>query len=191
MKLSRTQFITTNALLFAIVLLFVIFPLAIGTVQLAFIPLVAIIISAQFIGLKNGIMTGLFFGLVSLAIAYMRPTSILYFAFQNPAISVLPRILIGIAAYYAAAGWRKLFPKLPAVFSYAVGSAAGVITNTVGVLGLILAFYNGRPLGTAGAAINIEFISAIIVSNSLIEILICTVITPPIILALKKAFKIA
>lgn len=189
MKLTKSQFITINALLFAIVLLFVIFPLAIGTVQLAFIPLVAIIISAQFIGLKNGIITGLFFGLVSMTIAYVRPTSILYFAFQNPLISLLPRVLIGIAAYFAAVGFKKLFPKLPAVFSYAVGSAAGVIINTVGVLGLILAIYNGRPLGTKGSAISIEFIAAIIIKNSLIEILICTLITPPIILALKKAFK--
>lgn len=191
MKLTKTQFITINALLFAIVLLFVIFPVAIGTVQLAFIPLVAIIISAQFIGLKNGLITGLFFGLVSLTIAYLRPTSILYFAFQNPLVALLPRVLIGASAYFAAIGFKKLFPKLPAVFSYAVGSAAGVITNTVGVLGLILAFYYGRPLGTTGSAINIQFISFIIVKNSLLEILICTLITPPIVLALKKAFKIA
>lgn len=190
MKLTKTQFITINALLFAIVLLFVIFPVAIGTVQLAFIPLVAIIISAQFIGLKNGLVTGLFFGLVSLTIAYLRPTSILYFAFQNPLVALLPRVLIGVSAYFAAAGFRKLFPKLPSVFSYAVGSAAGVITNTIGVLGLILAFYNGRPLGTTGSAINIQFISIIIVKNSLLEILICTLITPPIVLALKKAFKV-
>lgn len=190
MKLTKTQFITINALLFAIVLLFVIFPVAIGTVQLAFIPLVAIIISAQFIGLKNGLITGLFFGLLSLTTAYLRPTSILYFAFQNPLVALLPRVLIGVSAYFAAVGFRKLFPKLPSVFSYAVGSAAGVITNTIGVLGLILAFYNGRPLGTTGSAINIQFISIIIVKNSLLEILICTLITPPIVLALKKAFKV-
>ncbi|MDD4316452.1 MAG: ECF transporter S component [Clostridia bacterium] len=189
MKLTKTQFLTTNALLFAIVILFAIFPFAIGTVQLAFIPLIAIIISAQFIGLKNGLITGLFFGLLSLTIAFIHPASVLYFAFQNPLVSVLPRILIGVSAYFAAVGFRKLFPKLPEIISYAVGSAAGVITNTAGVLGLILAFYYGRPLGSSGSAISIEFISAIIVSNSLLEILICTVITPPIIIALKKAFK--
>ncbi|MDI9486430.1 MAG: ECF transporter S component [Bacillota bacterium] len=189
MKLTRTKFITVNALLCAIVLLFVVFPIAIGIVQLAFIPLVAIIISAEFVGLKNGIFTGLFFGVVSLAIAYLRPSSILYFAFQNPMVSVLPRILIGVSAYFAAKGFRKLFPKLPEMISYGVGAFSGVATNTIGVLGMILLWYYNRPL-SGGSAITWEFIAAIVVSNSLLEILICTVITPPIILALKKAFRV-
>lgn len=188
MKLNRNQFITINALLCAIVLLFVFFPISIGTVQLAFIPLVAIIISAEFVGLKSGILTGSFFGIVSFISSFIRP-GILVFAFQNPAISILPRVLIGISAYFAALGVRKLLPKLPDVISYAAGAMAGVITNTVGVLGLILAFYYGRPLGTTGLVISFPFITGIIVSNSLIEILICAVITPPIVLALKKAFK--
>lgn len=188
MELSRTKFITINALLCAIVLLFVFVPISIGTIHLAFIPLVAIIISAEFVGLKNGIFTGFFFGIVSLISSYINPTSILYFAFQNPLISVLPRILIGISAYYAAKGVRKLLPKLPEVFSFGAGAFAGVVTNTIGVLGLILVRYHGKGLAN-GIAINLKFISAIIVTNSLIEILICTAITPPIVLALKKAFK--
>src|SRR5690554_6555235 len=98
MKLTRTKFITVNALLCAIVLLFILVPITIGTVQLAFIPLVAVIISAEFVGWKNGLFTGLFFGIVSLASAYLRPASLLYFAFQNPMVSILPRILIGISA---------------------------------------------------------------------------------------------
>lgn len=188
MKLNRTQFITTNALLCAIVMLFIFFPISIGTVQLAFIPLIAVIISAEFVGLKNGIFTGLFFGLLSLLSSFIRP-SLLYFAFQNPLISVLPRILIGIAAYYATIGTKKLFPKLPAIFSYSVGTIAGVLTNTIGVLGLILLLYNGEPL-SIGSAISLKFISTIIVGNSILELVLCTIITPPIVLALKKAFKI-
>lgn len=187
MKLTRNQLITINALLCAIVLLFVLVPISIGTVQLAFIPLVAIIISAEVVGLKNGIITGLFFGIVSFISSFSSP-SILYFAFNNPLVSVLPRILIGIGAYYAAFGFKKLFPKLPPVISYGVGAAAGVIINTVGVLGMILALYHGRTL-SIGSAINMQFISAIVIANSLLEILICTVITPPIVLAIKMAFK--
>ncbi|MFW5780707.1 MAG: ECF transporter S component [Bacillota bacterium] len=189
MKLSRTKFITVNALLCAIVLLFILFPITIGTVQLAFIPLVAVIISAEFVGLKNGIFTGLFFGIVSLISAFIRP-SLLYFAFQNPMVSVLPRILIGIAAYFATKGFRKLFPKLPEMISYGVGAFAGVVTNTIGVLGMILLWYYNTPLESVGTAITWEFISGIIVTNSLLEILICTVITPPIVFALRKAMRV-
>ncbi len=189
MKLSKTQSITTNAFLCAIVLLFVLVPIPIHTIQLAFIPLVAIIISAEFIGLKNGIFTGLFFGIVSLISSFLSPTSLLYFAFQNPAISILPRVLIGVSAYYATKGFKKFFPKAPDILSYASGSLAGVLTNTIGVLGLILVFYHGKTLNN-GTALNWQFISAIIVSNSIIEIIICTIVTPPIVVALKKAFRI-
>ncbi len=188
MKLSRTQFITVNALLCAIVLLFVLVPMQIATIHLAFVPLVAIIISAEFVGLKNGIFTGFFFGLVSLITSYITPTSILYFAFQNPLISIVPRVFIGISAHFVTKGVQKLLPKLPQVFSFGAGAFAGVITNTIGVLGLILLIYYGRNLA-GGVVINLKFISAIVLSNSLIEILICTAITPPIVLALKKAFK--
>ena len=188
MKLTKTQFITTNALLCAIVLLFAIFPITIGTVSLAFIPLIAILISAEFIGLKNGIFTVLFFGLVSFTYAWINPSSILYFAFQNPLVSIIPRIVIGISAYFAMKGFSKLFPKLPKIFSLAAGSMAGVITNTILVLGMILLCYYGKPLESIGSAISFEFIGAIIVSNSILEVLICSVITPPIVLALRKAF---
>lgn len=189
MKLNRTQLITTNALLSAIVLLFVFVPVNIGPVQLAFIPLVAIIISAEFIGVKNSLFTGLFFGILSLIGSFMQP-SLLAFAFNNPLVSVLPRILIGVASYYATIGIKKAFPKLPTIFSYSIGTVAGVLTNTIGVLGMILLLFNGKPLGEINSSISIGFIGGIVITNSLLELAICTIITPPIIIALKKAFQI-
>lgn len=188
MKLTRNQLITINALLCAIVLLFVFVPITIGTVQLAFIPLVAIIVSAEFIGWKNGMFTGLFFGLVSLISAIVRPSP-LSFAFYNPMVSIVPRVLIGLSAYFAAAGVKKISSKIPDYVSYSVGAIAGVVTNTVGVLGMIAAFYFGTTLEGTATAITWPFIAGIIVSNSLLEIAICAVIVPPIVMALKTAFK--
>jgi uncharacterized membrane protein len=81
--------------------------------------------------------------------------------------------------------------KLNPVVSYAAGAAMGVITNTALVLGMILAFHFGSVfvMGETQVLIGWEWLSAIILGNFLIELAICTVVTPPIVFALKKAFK--
>jgi Predicted membrane protein len=179
-----------HALFLAIVALFVIFPVSIGPVQLAFLPLVAVIVAAEFIGVWSGMIVGLFFGLLSLVGSYIQP-SLLAQAFQNPLISVLPRILIGISAYFAAKGFGKLFPKLKPALSYAVGAAAGVITNTALVVGLILALHFGSAYTYGGTTLVVgwQWLIAIITSNFLIEFGFCIILVPPIVFALNKAEK--
>ncbi len=49
---------------------------------------------------KYAFFGGLFFGLSSLLIAFIRPSSPLDYLFQNPLISVLPRILFGFATLF-------------------------------------------------------------------------------------------
>lgn len=181
----KSQVIAINALLCALVMLFFFFPISIGVLSLAIIPIIAIIISAEVMGVFNGALTGLFFGIISLAGSFVRP-NVLSFAFYNPLVSIVPRILIGVVAYYVAKAVFKLAPKLPKIFGYAAGAMAGVITNTAGVLGMILAFYNGRIL-SGGSSISIQWVSGIIISNSILEIVVCTIVTPPIVLAIKKA----
>ena len=68
----------------------------------------------------------------------------------------------------------------------AVGALTGVLTNTIGVLGMILAFYFGTPFGSSGSAITWQWLTGVIVTNSILEIVDCTVVTPPIVFALKK-----
>lgn len=187
---SRARLITIHALLSAIIVIFLIFP-AIGPVKLAFIPIIAVVVSAELLGLKHGVLTGLFFGLVSFAGSYISP-SVLSQAFHNPLISVAPRVLVGISAYFAGVGFRKLFPKAKPFFSYAASAAAAVITNTTLVLGVILAFHFGTTFSfnAVSATVGWPWLSAVLVSNSLIELAACTVITPPILAALKKTVKI-
>ncbi len=183
-KFTRTQLIAINALLTAIIFLFVLVPISIGPLQLAFIPLVAVIVSAEFIGWKNGLITGLTFGLVSLLSAFVRP-NILSQVFYNPLVSVLPRVLIGVVTYFVMRGVQKGLPRLNPIFSYAIGAAMGVITNTTLVLGTILLLHFGATFG--GLYIGWEWIVATITGNFLIELGVCTAITPPIVLALQKS----
>lgn len=204
---SKSQIITMNAVLCALVLTFVIFPIKIGVLSLAVIPLIAVVIAAELFGFVNGMLMGLFFGLCSLVYNFIQP-GVLSFAFYNPLVSIVPRVLIGLTAYFAAAGVHSLLIRISErpkktekedgkfltflkndgadLFSNAVGAAVGVITNTVGVLGMILAFHFGKPIGSSGSAIGWEWLTAIIVGNSILEIVVCTVVAPPIVLALKK-----
>lgn len=183
-NLTKSKLITINALLCAIVTLFIFIPISIGPLQLAFIPIIAVIISAEFMGLKNGIFTGLFFGMISLINQFIRP-GLLAQAFYNPLISIIPRMLIGVSAYYSAHALQKLFPKIPDAVSYGVGSACGVITNTALVCGMILLFHFGKTFGTL--TIGWQWMLAIITGNFIIELAICIIVTPPIIIALKKS----
>lgn len=98
-----------------------------GLTPLGFIPVgptkatimhIPVIIGAIVEGPFVGALVGLMFGLFSMIQAIMYPTAI-SFVFLNPLVAVVPRILIGIVAYYAYAIFKKLGKKA----SYIVLSA--------------------------------------------------------------------
>jgi len=116
---------------------------------------IPVIIGAVLEGPIVGAMVGLLFGIFSIIQNIMVPTP-LSFAFMNPLVSVLPRILIGIAAYYSYS-----FIKIKAE-SIRIGMAAaiGTMVNTIGVLGMIYLLYAepfvkaiGKDVTKAGQAI--------------------------------------
>ena len=104
---------------------------------------IPVIIGAIIEGPVVGATIGLIFGLTSLWNAITQQV-ILSQLFLNPLVSVLPRILIGIIAYYVYQGVYKLTKKV-----YASGFVAGLIgslVNTVGVLGMIYVLYAEKYL---------------------------------------------
>ncbi len=220
--ISRSKRITVNAFLAALILSFAVFPVAFGPLQLAVLQIIAVIVAAELLGLKNGAAMGLFFGLVSLITAIARP-NILSQAFYNPLVSVLPRILIGVNAYAVTHALlrtakrkdqpsplveharslselktqcasaetvlapQKVSRRIPfRTLAYALGAAAGVLTNTVLVLGMIMVFHYGKTFG--GLLIGWEWIAATIVTNSILELAVTVVVTPPVVLTLKMLF---
>lgn len=91
-----------------------------GLTPLGFIPIgptratvmhIPVIIGGIVYGPLVGGLTGLVFGLFSLfnAVAYPTPTS---FAFMHPLVSILPRVLIGLVAYYSYQTFQKLNRRL-------------------------------------------------------------------------------
>ncbi|MDO5716944.1 MAG: ECF transporter S component [Tissierellia bacterium] len=105
--------------------------LVLGMTRLGFIPVgpvyattlhIPVLIAAICFGRKMGLVLGAFFGIYSLVNAFVRPTAI-SFIFQNPLVSVVPRILFPLVAYEIFALLQGLGEKRQRVF-YHVGFGA-------------------------------------------------------------------
>ena len=99
---------------------------------------IPVIIGAIVEGPLVGITVGFIFGATSLLKALTMPT-ITSFAFINPLVSILPRMLIGVIAYYVYKLTIK-FTKNVFVSGWITG-VVGSLVNTVGVLGMIYILY--------------------------------------------------
>lgn len=144
---------------------------------------VPVIIAAIIEGPIVGAIVGLIFGLFSIYQAITTPT-VMSFIFLNPIISVLPRILIGVVSYYVYYFVSKKYNR----FSIALSSVIGTFTNTFLVLSLAYIFYANSlsqafeiKLSTLGA-----FLAGIGMTNGIPEIIVSTLITLPVVIAIKK-----
>jgi uncharacterized membrane protein len=93
---------------------------------------IPVIIGAILEGPVVGALIGLVFGVTSLIRAAVAPNGPIDPLFINPLLSVLPRLFIGPVAWLV---WRAL-RRWPVV-GLAASGAAGSITNTVLVLGML------------------------------------------------------
>lgn len=169
--------------------------IALGLSGYGFIPLFAtrltimhipVIIGAIVEGPIVGMSIGLIFGLFSLIQNAISP-QLLSFAFLNPLVSVLPRLLIGVTSYYA---YRIPFIKHAAIKT-GVAAIIGTLTNSVGVLGMIYVLYAADYAakvkidpGAAAAAI-----FGIAATNGSLEAIVAVVITVPVVTAIRKIRK--
>lgn len=167
-----------------------------GATGFGFIPLpmakatimqIPVIIGAILEGPIVGIAVGLIFGLFSIIQNLTNPTSVLWFALINPLVSVLPRMLIGVTAYYS---YKIPFIKNDVVKT-GIGAAIGSLTNTVGVLGMIYILYAAQyaekmkiPANSAAAAI-----FGVALTNGVPEAVVSVLITIPVVLAVRKIMK--
>lgn len=142
-----------------------------------------VIIGAILEGPIVGAFIGLIFGLFSIYQNVVSP-NIVSFAFYNPLVSVLPRILIGITSYYA---YRYMAGKSEMV-KIGVGTVVGSLTNTLGVLTMILVLYAKGyaaakgidPGKVAGAIYSVALI------NGVPEAVVATLIAIPLVLTIKR-----
>ncbi|MBN7572856.1 ECF transporter S component [Clostridium beijerinckii] len=168
-----------------------------GLTGLGFIPIppvkatimhIPVIIGAIVEGPIVGSLVGLVFGLFSMYQNFTAPgpTS---FIFWNPIIALVPRVLIGIVAYYVYILLRKRFKNQS--ISIAIASICATLINTIGVLGLTYVFYLERYSAilkinpqTAGIAI-----ATIGLTNGVPEAIVSAVISVPVIVAIFRIKK--
>ena len=149
---------------------------------------IPVIIGAIVEGPVVGAIIGLIFGLTSLWNAITQPVT-LSPLFLNPLVSVLPRILIGVVAYYVYQGVYKISKRV-----YASGFIAGIIgslTNTAGVLGMIYILYADKYLGLieqkgANAA---KLLFGIVLTSGIPEALVAGLIVSAVSVALIRKGK--
>lgn len=136
-------------------------PSPVGRATILHIP---VILAAILEGPVVGAFTGLLFGIYS----FITPTGVVP---PDPIVRILPRILIGITSYYAYWIFRKNITL--ASISAAV---VGTLTNTIGFLGLAVVM----------GYLPIQAAYLIIISNSIFEVVIASVITVILVKTLKK-----
>jgi len=154
---------------------------------------IPVIIAAILEGPVVGGFVGLIFGLSSMYTAATifsgLPTA---FVFLNPLVSVLPRILIGIVAYYVYAGISRLIRNKGV--ATVIGAVAGTLTNTIGVLGMIYLLYaqeyvdavvkaSETPVVVTSAFV---FIFGGVLLNAVLEVVLSALVSTPVVYALNK-----
>lgn len=130
---------------------------------------------------------GLAFGLFSLAYSYLIGGAALislYFM-AYPLLPIIPRILVGMIAYGVFKLSTKLIKKVnlgSKIFSISITAAIGTFSNTF-LVGLFVIIIN-RVAPISGEEI---FTLGQLLLAGIIEIVVNTIILPPIVLAVRKA----
>ncbi|MFI3166643.1 MAG: ECF transporter S component [Bacillota bacterium] len=156
--------------------------------------LVPCLIASQTLDIKSSVLVSTFMGIFSMLNSYLRPTTLLAFAIQNPLISILPRIFVGAVAFLAYHGVKKLFSNSTSkfwnfTFPSVIGAIAGTATNTTLFLGMLYVVYNGTMLST-GTAVSMAFIWGIVVANFIPEVIIAVITVPICSFAIQKIQRI-
>ncbi len=162
----------------------------IGPFQITTVAL-PVIIGAVVMGPLGGGILGFVFGISSYVFNLMYP-GITYLIFINPIITVIPRILIGVFAYYTYAGAKWLWEKANLTnfgsnaVPYVAASIVGSLTNTIFLLGFIYIFESSNYMAAFEIGRELVFgaLAAIVVTNGVPEAIGAAIICPAIIKAL-------
>lgn len=160
-------------------------PVGITNATIMHIP---VIIGAIMEGPIVGASIGLIFGVTSLMKAWMAP-NITSFAFMNPLVSIIPRILIGIVSYYVYVGIVKAI-KNKSIAAAAAG-AIGSMVNTIGVLGMIYVLYAERFVSAIGgnASTAGKVLLTLGITNGIPEAIVAALIVTGVVSVLKLSKK--
>lgn len=157
-------------------------PLGFCNVTLLVIP---VAVGTLFMGLKSGLVLGFVFAATSFVSALLRPSTLVATLMGSsvPLVIVmtfLPRLLVPVVIHLV----HRLMARALDKTGLAVAAACGSLTNTIFYLGLMLLFY--MMCGIDNTAV-LTAIGATAGGAGPLEAIAAALITPPIVLALRKA----
>ena len=146
---------------------------------------IPVIIGALLEGPVVGIAVGLIFGLFSMYQNITAP-GLTSFIFWNPIVALIPRMLIGIVAYYS---FKLLKSKIKSTgVCTGIASILATLTNTIGVLGLTYILYldkyaQAREISRDAVAGTLLTVG---LTNGIPEAIVSALITIPIVVTMLK-----
>lgn len=142
-----------------------------------------VIIGAILEGPIVGMAIGLIFGLFSIFQNLTAP-ALLSFAFINPLVSVLPRILIALTAY----GTYRVFAKKSQNLGVGMGALVGSLTNTIGVIGMMYFLYAAEYAATK--SLDPDIVMSVMIGvatmNGIPEAIVSVLLVVPLIAAVRR-----
>ena len=190
MKKDKAHFIAFVGVMFA--LIFVLFMLE-GALQFGFGMTALILTLPLSIALsiyddwKKSFLGGTLLGCVSCVFCLIFASMFILYA--NPLISVLPRMFIGITAYWSYFGLSKLCKNAKSKFARevlpaAIAGAVGAITNTA--LYLLSIFVWKDWLGDSAYGTLSNIVAVLTIVYFCVEIVACIILVPVYVKVLKK-----
>ena len=156
--------------------------ITVGIIEITTLHMV-VIFGATVLGAKFGAILGGVWGLTCIVRAFQFGI----IPFQNPMVSLAPRIIVGIVAGLVFLGLSKTKCKKPIALS--ISALIGTLTNTVLVLSFLQIFGGFEVLfGEAAKTLDV-IIGTLISTNGLIELIGAIIVVPSLYMATQKYFK--
>lgn len=202
--MKKSQNLTLLAFMVALTTIFCFVPIPLPVpLGLMIVPM---LVFAQVADFKKSVTLSIFLGLINYLAWFTTKAGSLYAPiFQNPLVCLIPRFMIGVAVFGSSWLLKRLLIakgiknkdiinqpirgyKSKVTFISVMSTAVGVITNT-GLVALftLLASKIGWIKNTA---LTSDFLMVCFSINFVIEIICFSIIVPPIVMALRKAFRI-
>ncbi len=156
--------------------------ITVGVIEITTLHIV-VIFASTVLGFKYGAIIGGVWGLTCI----IRALQMGFIPFQNPMVSLVPRIIVGLMAGLIFFLLSKT--KCPKAISLGISAFAGTLTNTVLVLSMLKVFGGFEVLfGEAAKTLDV-IIATLIGTNGIIEMVSAVVLVPILYTATEKYFK--
>lgn len=187
---KKTKKMVYNGFIMAIIIIMSLVPF-LGFIQVPPIAVtlvhIPVIIGAILLGFNSALLFSLTFGLSSLFVALTRGSTPLDVLFTNPMISVVPRVIFGVAIIVI----YNLVKKTSLKDGAKIGITAFLSSffhSIIVITALFIALGINDPTGV-GSNLLTGILAALFTVNVTLEAVVAAIITVPVVLASRKVLK--